>query len=220
MYSKDYGIQFGWSSADFANPTYEDYLHNGKNCKGGIAFPLDENTARCALTDNIQFDGKTIDSPYQCDPTDNSKMCQIHFNITDFVPGEVMTTNHVDTMCRCAMDGDNGYCGQVLGTEEYKAYVASLLPVYRESACHTLDRDSLLAQKDVCGIGKTDVWREAVTLEYNVNQWPYVNAKKETKDCFEMTLRNSLTNLSKDSSLPGLFTSTLSFVTIFLVAVF
>jgi hypothetical protein len=53
MYSKDYGIQFGWSSADFANPTYEDYLHNGKTCKGGIAFPLDENTARCALTDNI-----------------------------------------------------------------------------------------------------------------------------------------------------------------------
>lgn len=94
------------------------------------------------------------------------------------------------------------------------------MPVYTASACHTLDRDSLLAQKDVCGIGKTKIWREAVSLEYKVNQWPYVNAKKETKDCFEMTLRDSLTNLSKDNSMQGLLINTVSFLTIVLAAVF
>lgn len=159
-------------------------MQNGKNCKGGIAFPLDENTARCSVTDHIKFDGEAIKAPFQCDPTDNSKMCQIHFNITDYVPeeqGGTQETNHVDTMCRCAMDGDNGFCGQVLGTLVYQEYVQALLPVYRASACHTLDRDSLLAQKDDCGIGKIKEWTEAVSLEYKVNQWPYVNAKKETK---------------------------------------
>ena len=56
MYGKDFGAEFGWSSADWENPTHDDLRHNGKFCNGGIAFPKDADTARCSLTDNIQFE--------------------------------------------------------------------------------------------------------------------------------------------------------------------
>ena len=87
MHSRDFGAEFGWSSADWQKPTHDDYRHNGKVCTGGIAFPKDADTARCSLTDNIQFENKKIEAPYSCDPTDNSKMCHIHFNTTDYVEG-------------------------------------------------------------------------------------------------------------------------------------
>jgi hypothetical protein len=63
------------------------------------------------------------------------------------------------------MDGDNGFCGSVLGTSVYVNYLASLLPVLTQSLCHTLDRDDMKAHKDVCGIGFThigDQWSTAV----------------------------------------------------------
>ena len=48
-------------------------------------------------------------------------------------------------MCKCAMDGDNGYCGEVLGTKIYSDYAKAMLPIYAASNCHTLDRDDIRA---------------------------------------------------------------------------
>lgn len=55
MYSKDIGNTFGWSSADHTAPTYDDYKQNGKYCKSGIAFALDEHTAKCTSIDFVKF---------------------------------------------------------------------------------------------------------------------------------------------------------------------
>ena len=55
--------------------------------------------------------------------------------------------------CRCAMDGDSGYCGTVLGTDIYTQNISLVKEMLLKSACHTLDRDNLRAQKDTCGQG-------------------------------------------------------------------
>lgn len=60
------------------------------------------------------------------------------------------------------MDGDNGFCGSVLGASEYEAHLAALKPVLLQSRCHTLDRDDMRAHKDICGVGMTSQWQLAV----------------------------------------------------------
>lgn len=79
-------------------------------------------------------------------------------------------------------------------------YTSAIVPVLKASKCHTLDRDDMRAQKDICGIGKTEQWMAAVEAEYRINHWPYVNAKKDTAKCFEKTLRDSPKNLAKDGA--------------------
>jgi len=98
------------------------------------------------------------------------------------------------------MDGDNGFCGSVLGTKIYGQFTQSMVPVLKHSKCHTLDRDDMRAQRDVCGVGHVDEWTRAVELQYKVNHWPYINAKVDTAQCFSRTLRDSPENLAKDAA--------------------
>lgn len=77
-------------------------------------------------------------------------------------PAVTTAQSSVTTPCMCALDGDNGFCGSVLGTETYTKAVASLRPILTGSQCHTLDRNDLRAQKDVCGVGQDLLWSEAV----------------------------------------------------------
>lgn len=43
------------------------------------------------------------------------------------------------------------------------------------SKCHTLDRNDVRAQRDLCGIGTMDEeWHFAVDLKFNVTHWPYI----------------------------------------------
>jgi hypothetical protein len=51
------------------------------------------------------------------------------------------------------MDGDNGYCSKLLGTSTYRTTVEALKAVLEGSECHTLDRYSMEAQRDSCGLG-------------------------------------------------------------------
>ena len=88
LYSQDHGTRFGWSSNNPSNPTFEDYEFNGQYCKSGLAFPETAQTARCTSTDHIKFRGQKLPSPYQCNPTNNENFCQLHFNITDYTPGQ------------------------------------------------------------------------------------------------------------------------------------
>lgn len=66
--------------------------------------------------------------------------------------------------CMCALDGDNGFCGSVAGTERYFKAMEAYRIVLEASQCHTLDRDDLRAQDDSCGIPIKDMWRTAVDL--------------------------------------------------------
>ena len=89
QYSQDHGKFFGWKSKNYLQPTYDDYKFNGQYCKSGIAFPLNENQAQCTTTNHIEFEGKKLQSPYQCDPTDNEKYCKLFFNTTDYQEGQI-----------------------------------------------------------------------------------------------------------------------------------
>jgi hypothetical protein len=80
-------------------------------CKSGIAFPISADKAKCTTTDHIKFKNEKIDSPYKCDPTDNEEHCHLTFNITDYQEDVVTEQSSIATTCRCAMDGDNGFCG-------------------------------------------------------------------------------------------------------------
>jgi hypothetical protein len=123
-----------------------------------MAFRFDATTAMCTSTNHIEFDGQKIESPYACDPTDNELMCRSFFNTTDYKPDTETEMSSFTSQCRCSMDGDNGHCGNILGTPEYRESLVATLPILKESRCHTLDRDDMLAHKDVCGSGPTKQW--------------------------------------------------------------
>ena len=112
------------------------------------------------------------------------------------------------------MDGDNGFCSDILGTPEYRASLAAMLPILKESRCHTLDRDNMLAHKDVCGVGVTPAWEEAVDQQYRMNNWQFVNAKTQIANCFASTLSDSLINMSKDGAYT-LAAMSVAFVSVF-----
>jgi len=57
----------------------------------------------------------------------------------------------VQTTCKCALDGDNGFCGSILGTEEYSKALYDMKNILGKSECHTLDRYNMRTQKDTCG---------------------------------------------------------------------
>jgi len=59
-------------------------------------------------------------------------------------------------MCKCALDGDNGFCDEIIGTKEYFSALHANKLVLEKSLCHTLDRNSMAAHADVCGTGMTE----------------------------------------------------------------
>ena len=108
------------------------------------------------------------------------------------------------------MDGDSGYCGTVLGTDIYTQNIRLVKEMLLKSACHTLDRDNLRAQKDTCGQGileedeepQSAIWEDAVDALFKLNHWPYVNIETEhVRTCIEETFSDSLLNLSKEGGL-------------------
>lgn len=80
-----------------------------------------------------------------CDPVNNAVKCNLFYNTTLYDPKVATEQTSVSTPCKCALDGDNGFCGSVLGTDTYADAMASLRPVLRLSECHTLDRDNMRA---------------------------------------------------------------------------
>jgi len=73
IYSQDHGTTFGWKSDNTENPTKEDFEQNGKYCKSGLAYPVDNDEARCTTFKEMKFDGEVTNNPFECNPTDQSK---------------------------------------------------------------------------------------------------------------------------------------------------
>ena len=95
-------------------------LHNGQYCVYGVAFPISKYEANCTQVDKVFFDGKEIQAPYQCDPTDNSKKCVYQYNTTSYdgvTPAETAT---FERPCQCSLDGDTGFCSSILGTDTFE----------------------------------------------------------------------------------------------------
>jgi hypothetical protein len=71
--------------------------------------------------------------------------------------------------------------------------------VLSSSSCHTLDRNNMRAQKDLCGIGvSSDSWRMAVDKMFNVTYWPYVQVSN-AYNCISMFFSDSYYNLIRKS---------------------
>ena len=87
------------------------------------------------------------------------------------------------------------------GTEEFKLASAAYRDILDASNCHTLDREDMRAQRDVCGIGTSnDQWRYAVEKMFNMTHWAYVQTDT-IRSCAENIFYDSYTNLIKDEGL-------------------
>ena len=89
----------------------------------GLAFPTEEGQgyqAKCTKVHEVVFDGKILweeknwdpkkDEPpeFECDPTDNSKMCELIYYTTDPSVTEesgLARESSFFTTCKCSMDG-------------------------------------------------------------------------------------------------------------------
>ena len=125
MYSQFREATIGWRRYDFdynrdikeigidlnfteTNLTYADFEINGRHCKSGLAY----KKGREAVCEDALFIKQgdrelTGETNYECDPYNNDNPCKIYYNSTDFftVP------------CKCALDGEKGYCASILGTK-------------------------------------------------------------------------------------------------------
>lgn len=91
------------------------------------------------------FNDEETEYPYKCDPTYPEKNCKIMFNIdpisSNYTKGQL---SYVNTNCRCSLSSlGGGYCQDVVGTGVYKKYVEQMNYIYKQSSCHTLDRENL-----------------------------------------------------------------------------
>jgi len=146
LYSQEKGTTMGWKSDNpLTNLTADDFLINGKYCKSGLAFPLDEFKGNCSATDHIKYNGLKVKAPYECDPTNQAARCWLNYNFSapnDAIP---LPQKNFTVRCSCALDGNKGYCSNIIGTQEYREAVAKLKNVLEASECHTLDRDNFRA---------------------------------------------------------------------------
>ena len=199
MYSQSELDEVAWEGADHDYPTIEEYRKNGLYCKSGLAFPVEglPDHGKCAIIDHVEFNGETIEFPYQCDPKDNAIKCQMWFNITEPEGSVKAEQSYYETECRCALDGDSGFCGQILGTEYYKEEVSKISSLLQQSNCHTNDRENFASLRDQCSIAKEEEWDAAVDARYKLNYWPYYNAAEDKKQCMEEMFKDSPTNMNK-----------------------
>ena len=170
LYSQFVEFNFGWrnknpdpgteSNPRFTKePTFEDYEHNGKYCKSGLARRIPDGntpsqTAECVDAVKIEQNGQKLSYPYECDPTDNDIPCKIYHSETE----------SFDVPCKCALDGQKGkvkdakgnlvetasrgYCGSILGTPEYADALFYVKEMIFTNRCHTLDKDNASSKFD------------------------------------------------------------------------
>jgi hypothetical protein len=73
--------------------------------------------------------------------------------------------------------------------------------VLEASRCHTLDRHNWKAQQDVCGSVDNEIWEQAVSANFTLDHWPYVNNDNKTRECIERLSVGSLQNLRKAGAI-------------------
>ncbi len=87
-----------------------------------------------------------------------------------------------------------------------------MLYVLQNSNCHTLDRNNIKAQRDLCGIGVADEeWRFAVDLQFNITHWPYLQ-NFTTFHCVQKFFTDSYTNMILDKATLNYVLNTLALV--------
>ena len=178
------------ATSDDVPLTFEDFEMNGKHCKSGLAFQngtyLNGTEAVCTDAVKIMQDGKVLTGAenYKCDPTDNEKPCEIYYTQDKFftVP------------CKCALDGQNGYCASILGTPEYAASLIDMKRMLEKSECHSLDRHNLAAQLD-CNTEQISL-EPAISKNFKMKYWPYMHNDAVT-ECMNVISKDSWSKISQ-----------------------
>ena len=213
MFQGEDGDKFGWETkfgSKKNQPDLEDFRHNGKFCKTGLAFQSAPNEATCVSTKSVIIDGKEAEAPYQCNPADYDNKCVFKFDAEKYANQAWLdlqgtTNDRINVNCSCSLEDEvTGYCSDVIGTDAYIKYARQMYYVLSNSNCHTLDRYDIRAQRDLCGLPvKTDQeWWFAVSHRFNVTHWPYIH-KPENYHCVQKFFADSYINLSLDLALYG-----------------
>lgn len=146
--------------------------------------------------------------PYACDPTNSANKCKIKYQTLfegmidtntnktlDVTPTTIQASlKELQIPCRCALDGDNGYCESVLGTETMVEGLASVKALLEGNECHTDDRHDLRSLTEPCA-GKKDESKTAIENMFKLRHWPYFNGGKVA--CIKKLFSDSYDNLSK-----------------------
>ena len=202
------GTKFGWKDVEedeasepgiFGVDQSQAYI--GQFCRSGLAFKnptygdRGKFNAKCTEVEEVSFDGEVIEKPYPCDPTVLTKMCQYSYRTGE----EADAMDFFEYGCKCALDGDSGFCGSVLGTKIMKDNVTHIKTLLADFQCHTLDRNDQRAWKDQCSNSNHDLWTKAVEAKFMMNRWPYLHVERK-RECIEQTFSDSPLNLSKDEA--------------------
>jgi len=106
-----------------------------------------------------------LTSPYECDPSDNNVPCKVFFK----------KDQSFEVPCKCALDNaGKGYCGNILGTPEYKDALYAMKEMVFTNRCHTLDRHNDASKFDTCASVDTSVLKAAVEKFFGIQYWPYM----------------------------------------------
>ena len=112
------------------------------------------------------------------------------------------------------MDGDHGFCGSILGTEDFAEGASKIKNLFSQSNCHTFDRGNYRALREPCCLGNEDEWSEAAEWDFKINNWPYINAKDETvRECFYSLDKDSPQNLLKLGAVGSVMTNVVLLLT-------
>lgn len=85
----------------------------------------------------MKFNGKVIEEPYVCDPSNQANFCELYFDVDEadelftLANPTTYTRSFVKNQCKCALDGDikSGFCSSMLGTLKYERATAAMLIV-------------------------------------------------------------------------------------------
>jgi hypothetical protein len=126
-YSQPDNVIFGWNqitSTDNTKILLKDYEQNGKYCESGLAYPINDTSARCTSMTSMKYKDKTVPEPFPCDPTSLGVPCQVQFNIdaADKTYTSTGTRGYVNVPCKCSFGGPNdptGFCSSIIGHPKY-----------------------------------------------------------------------------------------------------
>lgn len=210
MWSRKIGSIFGWYMTG-ANATRADNEQNGKVCISGLAIQLSQYQGECVEVFKYKFNNTVIKYPYQCNPTDFSKKCTTYLKQFDTDDNSTLT---MDVQCSCSLDGDTGYCGSVVGTDDWSNYLQNYRTLLANNRCHTLDKFNLKAYFDPCSNTPDELLSNVINQRFNLTYFPYMRAGKGVPDCIQKTFLDSFENLqlSRATSLAVSVTALLAIV--------
>jgi hypothetical protein len=82
----------------------------------------------------------------------------------------------IEQQCSCSLDGETGFCGSMVGTEEHTNYLQNYRTLLANNKCHTMDRMNLKSYLDKCAAASPEIFEKVIKDRFNLTYHPYVQA--------------------------------------------